>query len=149
MNRNMRKRTFWHVRPTKTQIRSRIRTVWSEFIDRVKRLCILDYPKCARWRFRSDCANAQSDLNLRWAHMSEGTFSNITADVFFMTSSGTSVYIKQRSMYYWKNEREETLNIHGAETGLEPTLRRSACWDTLGCNVCNYYRVLVKIAIQS
>ena len=28
--RNVRKRTFWHVRPTKTQISLRIRTVWSE-----------------------------------------------------------------------------------------------------------------------
>ena len=26
--------------------------------------------------FRSDCANAQADLNLRWAYMSEGTFSD-------------------------------------------------------------------------
>ena len=28
MNLNVRKRTFWHVRPTKTQISLRIRTVW-------------------------------------------------------------------------------------------------------------------------
>ena len=35
------------------------------------------YPKYTQGRFRSDCANAQSDLNLRWAHMSEGTFSDI------------------------------------------------------------------------
>ena len=30
MNRNVRKRTFWYVRPTKTQISLRIRAVWSE-----------------------------------------------------------------------------------------------------------------------
>ena len=30
----------------------------------------IDYPKCAQWRFWSDCANAQSDLILRWVHMS-------------------------------------------------------------------------------
>ena len=30
LSRDERKRTFWHVRPTKTQIRLRMRTVWSE-----------------------------------------------------------------------------------------------------------------------
>ena len=30
MSRNVRKRTFWHVRPTKTQISLRVRAVWSE-----------------------------------------------------------------------------------------------------------------------
>ena len=30
LNRNGRKRTFWYVRPTKTQLRLRIRAVWSE-----------------------------------------------------------------------------------------------------------------------
>ena len=44
-----------------------------------KMFCILGDPKCAQWRFWSDCANAQADLNLRWAHMSEGTFSDDTA----------------------------------------------------------------------
>ena len=38
---------------------------------------IICYPKCTQLRFRSDCANAQSDLNLHWAHMSVGTFSDI------------------------------------------------------------------------
>ena len=42
--------------------------------NRTKHLCILGYTKCALWRFWSDCANAQADLNLRWAHMSDGTF---------------------------------------------------------------------------
>ena len=40
------------------------------FVVRMKKLCLLGYPKCAQWRFWSDCANAQSDLNLRWALMS-------------------------------------------------------------------------------
>ena len=31
------------------------------------------YPKCAEWRFWSDYA----DLNLHWAHMSEGTFPDV------------------------------------------------------------------------
>ena len=63
----MRRRTFRHVRPTKTQINLRIC---------MKKLCILDYPKCVKWRFWSDCANAQADLNLRWAQMLDSTFSD-------------------------------------------------------------------------
>ena len=35
--------------------------------------------KVAHGRFWSDCANTQSDLNLRWAHMSRGTFSDVKA----------------------------------------------------------------------
>ena len=42
-------------------------------IVRIKKFCILDYPKCAQQRFRLACANAQADLNLCWAHMSEGS----------------------------------------------------------------------------
>ena len=33
-------------------------------------------------RFRSDCANAQSDLNLRWAHIVEGTFSDVAVHIY-------------------------------------------------------------------
>ena len=49
----------------------------------MKKLCILGYPKCAGWRFWSDCANAQSDLNLHWTHMFEGTFSDGTSHILF------------------------------------------------------------------
>ena len=44
--------------------------------------CILDNPKCAQWRIWSDCANAQADLNLRWAHMSEVSYSGFVADFY-------------------------------------------------------------------
>ena len=54
------------------------RSLIRAFVVRMKKLCILGYPKSAQRRFRSDCANAQSDLNLRWAHVSEGTFSDVT-----------------------------------------------------------------------
>ena len=49
------------------------------FAVRMRKLYILGYPKCAQWRFWSDCANVQSDQNLRWAHMFIGTFSDISA----------------------------------------------------------------------
>ena len=47
------------------------------FVVRMKKPCILCFPNCAQRRFWSDCANAQSDLNLRWAHISESTFSDV------------------------------------------------------------------------
>ena len=66
----------------KTQVNLNIRAVWSVFFVHMKKLCILGYRKCARWRFWSDCANAQSDQNLQWAHMSEGTFSDVGAHTY-------------------------------------------------------------------
>ena len=32
------------------------------------------YQNCDQWRFWSDCANAQADLNLRWTYMSDDNF---------------------------------------------------------------------------
>ena len=49
------------------------------FVVHKKILWILGYPKRAQRRFWSDCANAQADLNLRWAHMCECTFSDVVA----------------------------------------------------------------------
>ena len=52
-------------------------------VVRVKKLYIFGYPKCAQWIFRSDCANAQADLNLRWSYMSDGTLSDITVQITY------------------------------------------------------------------
>ena len=73
----------WHVRPTKTQIGLHIPAVATVFVARLEEHCICGYLKCAQWRFRSDCAYAQSDLNRHWAHMSEVMCSAITAQIFF------------------------------------------------------------------
>ena len=40
-----------------------------------------DFPKCAPLRFWSGCGNAQCDLNLCWAHMSEITFADVAAQI--------------------------------------------------------------------
>ena len=40
----------------------------------LKETASLAISKCTQWRFRSDSANAQADLNLHWEHMSKGTF---------------------------------------------------------------------------
>ena len=63
------KPTKWHVRPAKTQISMGIRPVWSEYS-----LCASWVAKCCSFlqadsEDRSDWADAQADLSLRWAHM--------------------------------------------------------------------------------
>ena len=50
------------------------------FIVRAKTICILVHQKYAKVRFWSDCANPQADLIHRWAHMSEGTFSDVATN---------------------------------------------------------------------
>ena len=64
------------------QRRLRSALVRSPISDLVVRMEILGYPKCAQWRFRSDCTNAQADLNLRQAHMSEGILSDVAVYIF-------------------------------------------------------------------
>ena len=46
---------------------------------RMKRLCVL----CAQWSVFSDCADAQTDLNLHRANKSEGTFSDVQAEMSY------------------------------------------------------------------
>ena len=40
-----------------------------------------------------DCADAQADLSLRWAHISEGAFSHLVAHTNFFTPCTTSCCI--------------------------------------------------------
>ena len=60
MSHLMVKPTKWHVRPAKTQISLGIR---------MKKAWVLSYPLSAKRRLRSDWADAQADLSLRWVHM--------------------------------------------------------------------------------
>ena len=70
--------TFWNVCPNEDFDQPALsRSLIKVFIFRMKKLCILGYPKCDQWRFWSHWANAQANLNLRWAHMSDGTFSDL------------------------------------------------------------------------
>ena len=79
ITRNVRKRTFGRVRPPRIQIRLRIRAVWSE-------------PSLGTfWRSNdaqflhadnedlSDYTDAQADLGVRCAHISDGTVSHNAA----------------------------------------------------------------------
>ena len=60
------------------------------FFVRIKKLCIIGYQHCTQPRFRSACANALVDLNLRCAHMSAGTISDAAADMCYQQNM--SVY---------------------------------------------------------
>ena len=55
----------------------------SVFVICMKKRCLTGCPTCVQWRFWSNCANAQADLNLRWVHISEGTFSWRCSPEFF------------------------------------------------------------------
>ena len=59
------------------------------FFVRIKKLCIIGYQHCAQPSFRSTCA-AQADLNLRFAHMFAGTFSDVAAHMCYQQNM--SVY---------------------------------------------------------
>ena len=71
----------------------RRRLIWV-FVVRMKKLCKLVYPKCAKWRFWSDCANAQSDLTLSWAHISKGTFADVATQLM-----GSNFF--SMNVFYW------------------------------------------------
>ena len=68
------KRTFWHVRPTKNQT--------SVFVVRTKKFCTLVYQKCAQWRFWSVCAD--------WSVSSLGAY--LRKYVFWRYGSQTLFY---------------------------------------------------------
>ena len=75
MSRIARKRFTWHVRPTKTQISLCIRAIWS--VVRMKKLYTLGYPKCAQWRFWSNCANVKTGAHARCSALRKHAYSNI------------------------------------------------------------------------
>ena len=75
------------------------------FVVRVKKRSILGYPICDLWRFRSDCANTQADLNLHKAYISEVTFLGVAAETIgaFQTMNFF------RSQYFDNTERVKSL----------------------------------------
>ena len=83
LSHNVIKRAFGHVRRAKIQISLRIWAVWSEASPGVP--CIAKYAKFLRAdkEYSAQTVGAQADLNLRWAHMSEGMFSQTPAHFSF------------------------------------------------------------------
>ena len=75
MSRNVRKRTFWYVRLTMTQIS--LRVVWSNFPTGAFWIVESYVSSCVYSDQTAYCEDTQADLSLRWAHMSDGTFSHV------------------------------------------------------------------------
>ena len=71
----------WHLNLfSRTMVKLACATVFDVWM---KNIYILDYPKCDQWRFWSSCANAQADLNLRWALVPGDTCSVVAAILRF------------------------------------------------------------------
>ena len=85
MSRNVRKRTSdVHTKKTRTSLR--IRAVWSVYCLHQETL----HPHQG-W-FWLDCTNAQANLNLRWSHISGGTFSDMAAFYHIWTKISTNLF---------------------------------------------------------
>ena len=80
------------MRPTKINQHAHPHSLISVFAVHMKKLCILGCPKCAQGRFLSGCAKRQADINLRKAHMSKGTFSDVTAQIIRTTAMVFAVH---------------------------------------------------------
>ena len=80
-SRNVRKRTFVHVRPSDSDQHAPSRSLIRIFTRRILGRQGYKVSSCGQRRLRSDCTDAHADLSLRWTHMSEGTFSHIAAQI--------------------------------------------------------------------
>ena len=104
------------------------------FVSRMKKLCILGYPKIAQGRFWSDCANAQADLNLRWAHMFPGTFSGVVAHLWSQDHLKVSVDVLFFIAFVFSCHACDTAVIKDVKQnvyGKKKTLRSKSCIDIL------------------
>ena len=63
----LRKHTFWHVCQKKTKIRLRIRVLLSVLVVRMKKPCVLIYPKCGRVKIliRECAVSSESSMSAR------------------------------------------------------------------------------------
>ena len=102
------------------------------FVVRMKKRCILGYSKRAQWRFWSDWANVQADLNLSRANMPKGTFSDVAClvlqgqvaqsvvsltsslRVFSLTVLADSIY-NILILFCWKNVSAKATHIFSAK----------------------------------
>ena len=86
MCRTLRKCTLCYVCLAKNQFSLHIHAFWSIFGVHLKKPWTLGYLKKAQRRLWSDCVDAQSDLSLRRAHISEATFSRGVNQYLFNTT---------------------------------------------------------------
>ena len=83
LSRNVRKRTWKYVRIKKTQISLLIRAVWFESSLSPGNFASLTFQTAFSEDSDQTAQIAQSDLNLHWAHMSKGAFSDVMVRLIF------------------------------------------------------------------
>ena len=140
------KRTFGNVRPAKIQIRLRIRAVWSESSLGAFWIAKDAVSTCGQRRLWSDHMDAQANLSLLWAHMSEGTFSHVTAYMFypFMPSGLFKLNTSDRSTsniksvwlvfyYYHVNRKKKNYVFNANSVDPDQTPRSAASDLSLHC----------------
>ena len=76
MSRNVKKRTVGQTRPTKIQISLRISTLIRIFTAHILGNQECKVASCGQRSLSSDYVDAQTDLNIFWAHMFECIFSD-------------------------------------------------------------------------
>ena len=102
-----------------------------------KKRCILrlGYPKCGKWRFWSDCANAQADLNLRLTHMFEGTFSDVAVHLL-MEIRRTLVVSKMQQLQILSAKESVNATAHDIRYALSVCINLLFnCWLNLPMEV--------------
>ena len=103
LNRNIRKRTFGFVRPTKIQISLRIRAVWSE-----SSLGAIWIANDAMFLHADNKGSDQTALMrrliwVRWTHMPKGTFPDVAAQILLCVYSCIHISIKTFHSDRWEN----------------------------------------------
>ena len=88
----------------KRRFRFRLKTPW-----------ILAYPQSTLRRLRSDCADAQADLSIRWAHMQSCRKSLVLTHVISRFPIFNRQYVKFISLDIWQNLNENVtiVRIYG------------------------------------
>ena len=143
-----------------TQISLRVRAVWSKTsLYTWRNFTPGGYLKCTLWRFWPDCANAQADLNLRWAHMSKQSFlshSLVLTILYFCTEvlrfQQSQDVDKVHSKSLKQNHQISNIAIYG-ENGSVPfgdvntRDRFSAMWYK-GDNLCHFLFAVLSTKSQ-
>ena len=81
LSRNVRQSTFVHVHPRKIQVSLRYYNFYRAYFGQTRILI----SSCGQQRLFLECADAQADLSLRLARMSEGTFSYMAVQLVLFT----------------------------------------------------------------
>ena len=80
-----------------------------DFVVCMKKLCIIGYPKCAHWRFWSDCVKVQVDLNLLLAYVRRYIFWRCNFNIWIFIFSLIHLNFQQVLVTTWFNITVQSL----------------------------------------